>query len=69
MRDKLIAALSEHFKAHIEKHRINIEIMLSNPRGIPEHTDWMDSVEKELEQVAHYDDLLDNLQRYFDPEV
>ena len=49
MREELIKASKMHFEAHIEKHRINVENILHNPVGVAEHSDIMDTVEKELE--------------------
>jgi len=57
MKYQLMQTLKSHFLANIEKHKANIEVMLNNPQGIPEHTDWIESVEKEVEKLAHYDDL------------
>lgn len=65
MRDELIEASKYHFKAHIEKHRINIETILRTPIAIPEHTDIMEAIEKELGQIAEYDDKLEMLNKYF----
>jgi hypothetical protein len=65
MRDELINVSRMHFKAHIEKHRVNIETMLRNPIAIPEHTDIMDAIEKELAIIAEYDDKLEMLDKYF----
>lgn len=66
LRHQLIVASQEHFKAHIEKHRMNVEVMLASPIAIPEHTDIMTAIERELEEIAKYDDLLSVLKRYFD---
>ena len=66
MRTDLINASKLHFKAHIEKHRVNIENILENPRGVAEHPDIMDTIEKELEIIAEYDDKLNVLIKYFD---
>ena len=65
MRDELIKASKMHFEAHIEKHRINVENILHNPVGVAEHSDIMDTVEKELEIIAGYDDKLSVLNKYF----
>tara|TARA_A100001011_G_scaffold339631_1_gene371187 strand:+ start:4325 stop:4552 length:228 start_codon:yes stop_codon:yes gene_type:complete len=66
MRTDIINASKLHFKAHIEKHRVNIENLLENPRGVAEHPDIMDTIEKELEIIAEYDDKLNALVKYFD---
>jgi len=65
MRDELLKASELHFKAHIEKHRINVENLLNNPAGVAEHPDIMDTIEKELELISEYDDKLNVLKKYF----
>ena len=54
-----------HFRAQIEKHRINVENLMRNSVGIGEHGDVMDEIEKELDQMANYDDKLEMLKKYF----
>tara|TARA_B100001778_G_scaffold296962_1_gene270146 strand:- start:285 stop:518 length:234 start_codon:yes stop_codon:yes gene_type:complete len=65
MRRDLIKASELHFKAHIEKHRINIEILLEKAVGVSEHPDIMETIEKELGLIAEYDDKLNVLKKYF----
>jgi hypothetical protein len=65
MRERLINASKQHFLAHIEKHRVNIETMLNNPVAIPEHTDIMDAIEKEAAIIAEYMDKLEVMEKYF----
>ena len=65
MRSDILKASRLHFKAHIEKHRINIENLLENGVGVAEHPDIMDTIEKELEIIAEYHDKLEMLDLYF----
>ena len=65
MRDKLLKASRFHFRAHVEKHRVNVDNLLENPSGIAEHPDIMDTIEKELEEISKYNDLLEVLDKYF----
>ena len=65
MKDRILEASRAHFESHILKHRVNIETILNNPIAIPEHTDIMDAVEKELAIIAEYDDKLEMLNKYF----
>ncbi len=65
MRKDIIEASKLHFKAHIEKHRINVENLLEKGVGVAEHPDIMDTIEKELEIIAEYDDKLEILKKYF----
>lgn len=50
--------MQQHFEAQVAKHKMNVQILLDNPRSIPEHTDFSEALEKELDQMAHYKDLL-----------
>jgi hypothetical protein len=61
----MINAVRRHASAHIEKHRLNVEVYLNNPAGIGEHSDIMDAIEKELEEMARYHDHLEVIQHYF----
>ena len=65
MRKDIIEASKLHFKAHIEKHRINVENLLEKGVGVDEHPDIMDTIEKELEIIAEYHDKLEVLKHYF----
>ena len=65
MRQQLIEASKEHFRAHITKHRMNIEVMLNNPTAIQEHADIMEAIEKEAGYIAEYMDKLEVMEKYF----
>ena len=65
LRADLIKASRIHFEAHVEKHRINVENLLQNSQGVAEDPDIMDTIEKELDEISKYNDLLDVLDKYF----
>jgi hypothetical protein len=65
MREQIINALKNHAVGHIEKHRMNVEIYLNHPVGVGEHSDIMDTIEKELNAIAEYHDQLEVLNTYF----
>ena len=65
MRDQMLNAVRKHAEAHIEKHRMNIEVYLNHPVGVGEHSDIMDAIEKELAHMAEYQDHLEILDLYF----
>jgi hypothetical protein len=65
MRQKIIVVLKDHFKAHIFKHKMNVDIMLSNPMALHDHTDLMDAIEKEVAKIAEYQDKLEIMESYF----
>jgi hypothetical protein len=61
----MINAARQHAKAHIEKHRMNVEIYLTNPVGVGEHSEVMEEIEKQLDEMARYQDHIDILDNYF----
>ena len=61
----MIKALLAHAQGDIEKHKANVEIYLSNPAGIGEHSDIMESIEKEIDIIAKYQDQIDVIQKHF----
>ena len=65
MRSEIVEASKLHFKAHIEKHIVNVENLLENAVGVAEHPDIMDTIEKELAIIAEYNDKLAMLDKYF----
>lgn len=65
MRKEILKALRAHAEAHIEKHKMNVEIYLTNPVGIGEHSDIMDAIEKEIEEMAKYNDHIEIIDKYF----
>jgi hypothetical protein len=65
MREKLLKAVKSHAQGHIDKHVANIEVYLANPAGIGEHSDIIEAIEIELEEIAKYQDQLDIVEKYF----
>tara|TARA_R100001463_G_scaffold25172_1_gene59715 strand:- start:272 stop:475 length:204 start_codon:yes stop_codon:yes gene_type:complete len=65
MRKVLIDAIKSHAKGHIQKHKANVEIYLHGSVGIGEHSDIVAAVQNELDQIAHYEDQLEVLDKYF----
>jgi TusA-related sulfurtransferase len=66
MRQQLLDALRVNFSGNLLKHKMNVEIMLSNPMAIHDHTDWMAAVEAEIAQIAEYEDKLEVLNKHFE---
>lgn len=65
LRNKLLEASRLHYESHIHKHIMNVEVILANPTGIPDHSDVMDAIEKEVAIIDEYDSKLHVLQKYF----
>ena len=64
LRETIIKSLLRHAEGHIEKHCANIEIYLTNPAGIGEHSDILEAIEKELAVIAEYEDQISIIRKY-----
>jgi len=69
MKTVIYKALWSHFKGQLEKHRANVHIHIDNPTGVAEHSDHIETLEKEIGLMAEYDEKLDVLERYFGDRV
>tara|TARA_B100000287_G_scaffold266138_1_gene250343 strand:- start:140 stop:340 length:201 start_codon:yes stop_codon:yes gene_type:complete len=65
MREQIIKALLAHAQGDIAKHKANVEVYLTNPVGIGEHSNVMEAIEEELNMIAKYQDQIDVIQKYF----
>ena len=65
MREQIIKALLAHAQGDIAKHKANVEIYLTNPAGIGEHSNVLEAIEQELNMIAKYQDQVDVIQKYF----
>lgn len=65
MKEVLLKALIAHAQGHIEKHKANIQIYLDYSVGIGDHSDILDAMEKELDQMAKYEDHIELIKKYF----
>ena len=61
----MISALLAHAQGDIQKHKMNVEIYLTNPTGIGEHSDIMEAIEQELNMIAKYEDQVSVIKKYF----
>jgi len=61
----IIEAIEAYAEGHIAKHKANVHIYLKNPVGIGEHSDVLEAIEIELDQIAKYQDQLDVLDKHF----
>ena len=68
MRDMLVAALKSYYVGNINKHLSNIEVYLRQPVGVGEHSDVIETIDKELEKVSMYDDKLMMTIKYLEPK-
>ena len=65
MRNQLVNALLAHANGDIQKHIANVEVYLTNPAGIGEHSNIVEAIEEELNMIAKYQDQIDVINKYF----
>tara|TARA_B100000676_G_C18080721_1_gene850970 strand:- start:2141 stop:2341 length:201 start_codon:yes stop_codon:yes gene_type:complete len=65
MRREILDALRQDAEGNISKARLNIEIYLKNPVGIGEHPDVLAAIQDQLDIIAHEQERIDMLQKYF----
>ena len=69
MKRTVYNALRSYFKGQLEKHRANVHIHADNPAGVAEHSDHIETIEKEISAMADYNDKLEILEKYFGDRV
>lgn len=65
LRDQMVNAAMKHAEAELELHKTNIEVYMQKVVGIGEHSDIVETIQKELDAMATADDRLEMLNKYF----
>ena len=52
-----------------KKHVANVEVYLTNPAGIGEHSNIVEAIEEELNMIAKYEDQITVIRKYFDSKI
>ena len=65
MRKQLLTALRAYYTGQIEKHRMNVENLITNSVGVAEHPDHIETISKEMAEVAKYDEMLQMINKHF----
>ena len=63
MTQRINNAMKTYLEGRRAYHVANWETFMHNPVGVAEHGDFMETLEKELEQIAKYDELLETLSK------
>lgn len=61
---RIIETLKTSAKANIDRHIMNVDILIGSHTGVAEHPDMMETIEKELLEAAKYQDILDMLNNH-----
>ena len=52
MKDKMLDAVRCHAEGQVAKHKMNVDVYLTNPAGIGEHSCVIESVTHELKELG-----------------
>ena len=62
---KMIDALRKMYEAEIAHAQANIDVYLNSPVGIGEHPDLVSAVDEQIDKMAHAEDKLEVLNKYY----
>lgn len=65
MTSEILRGVIGHADGQIAKHKANILIQCKNSVGVAEHGDHVETIQKEMEQIAHYEDIKDVVKKHF----
>ncbi len=65
LKEVMINAAKKHAEAEIDLHKANIEVYMHQVVGIGEHSDIIETIQKELDKMAMAHDRLEMLNKYF----
>jgi len=66
VKQQLIQAAKQHAEAEIQLHKTNIDVYMEKVVGIGEHSDIIETIQKELDKMAAAHDRLEMLDKYFE---
>ena len=62
----MLNALKSYYVGNINRHIANVEVYLRMTVGIGEHSDIQETIDKEIEKIAQFDDRLAMVMKYFE---
>ena len=65
LKEIMVSAARKHAEAELDLHKANMEVYMRQVVGIGEHSDIIETIQKELDKMAQAQDRLDMLDRYF----
>ena len=61
----ILAAVRKHAEGHVAIHKANINVYMTNPAGIGEHSDISEAVIEELKKIAEWDDVIEAIDMHW----
>jgi hypothetical protein len=40
-------------------------VFLNNPSGVAEHSDYIETIQNEIDKVSHYEDQIETINKHF----
>ena len=65
LREQLVKAARMHAEGELERAKTNIMVYMNNATGIGEHSDIVEAIQEELDKMAHAEDRIEMLEKYF----
>ena len=65
LRIKILEGLLAASEGNIAKAKANIEVYLHNPAGIGEHPDVLGAIQEQLDIIAHEEERMNVIEKYF----
>ena len=53
-RTRILATLVSSAQSNVERHLMNVEVLLNNPVGVGEHPDIMETIEGEIDKMEKH---------------
>tara|TARA_B100000965_G_scaffold324800_1_gene286881 strand:- start:3651 stop:3872 length:222 start_codon:yes stop_codon:yes gene_type:complete len=64
--NEMLRALRMHAEGKIAMAKATAQVYMNRPVGIGEHPQVMEELEKQMMEIAKYDDVLEMISKYFD---
>ena len=65
MTSEILKGVVGQADGQIAKHKANSIVQCKNSVGVAEHGDHVETIQKEMEQIAHYEDIKDVVKKHF----
>ena len=61
----ILKAVRQHAEGHVAIHKANIDVYMTNPAGIGEHSDISEAVIEERKKIAEWDDVIEAIDMHW----
>ena len=65
LKEQLVKAARMHAEGELERAKTNIMVYMNNATGIGEHSEIVEAIQEELDKMAHAEDRIEMLEKYF----